>query len=406
MLTANFFRHREILESLSKEISSPFFYYDIEFLRKRMKNLREQSLRHGAKLFFAVKANPLSRILTSASESGLGFDIASVGEIEQLERFVGDAEIICTGPAKSRVFLESALRKGADIFIIESLRQLKDLDDLARSFEKRVKALLRVQLKWEKSEGNILGGDEVSAFGLPPEEWIKCKRCIASLEAVSIQGFHCFQWGNILDAKKLSEIWNKVGDSCRTLSEKIAVPFKVLDVGGGLGVPYKEGEEELDWNFVLESLSLLKERFALEEIFLEMGRYAIAPSGIYCCKVVDRKFVYGKDLLVLDGGINHLLRPALVGASFPCRLLRESRSDGKEFQLHGPLCTSLDCLGSVFLPGDVREGDRLLFFQCAAYGFTESMPYFLCHPTAAEVCFDGGETNILRSPKNAADYLC
>jgi diaminopimelate decarboxylase len=107
----------------------------------------------------------------------------------------------------------------------------------------------------------------------------------------------------------------------------------------------------------------------------------------------------------MEGGINHLARPALTGNQFPCELFRESFQSLEEFHVHGPLCTALDKMGVYQLPKDINVDDWLVFSQVGAYGFTESMPYFLCHNLPAEVILLDGDLSILRDVQQSSDWL-
>jgi diaminopimelate decarboxylase len=213
-------------------------------------------------------------------------------------------------------------------------------------------------------------------------------------------GFHVFQWNNILSLERLRNIWTDTIDACK----KLTTDFKVLDVGGGLGIPYA-GQEPLEWNSVNAVIGELKDEHNISEFWLEMGRYLTGPYGKYITKVVDVKRTYEKDILVLEGGINHLARPALVNEFFPVELLRKSPNPEKLFSLHGPLCTSLDFLGEHLLPDDVSVGDIIVFKQTGAYGFTESMPFFLCHKLPGEAIIEQGYLLIIREPQSANIWL-
>ena len=397
-------KRRQQLLSHAQGLGAPFFSYDIAALRERLQGLQASTQGRGLRLFYACKANPLSRILITASNAGFGFDVASLGELEQVQSSASGTPTIVTGPAKTRGFMKTALERGADTIVLESLQQLKDLDAIGREEGRQIDALLRVQLSWEGEAGNVLGGDRITPFGLPPEEWRKFP--FDKLSGVKIRGFHCFQWGNLLEVQQLHRIWTRIGAECCDLAKELGVPFEILDVGGGLGIPYSADDKELAWLDAVMALESLKNELGLNEIWLELGRYAVGLCGSYICRVIDRKTVGDHELLILEGGINHLLRTALTGSSFPCSLLRPSRAEARDFQLHGPLCTALDTQGSAALPADVQSGDFLQFQHCGAYGFTEAMPYFLCHPLAAEIAMDGGSVELLRAPQEARSYLC
>ena len=155
---------------------------------------------------------------------------------------------------------------------------------------------------------------------------------------------------------------------------------------------------------VQEVLADIQAHLSDTEIWMELGRYVVGEMGYYVVPVVDCKTSGGKALLVLAGGINHVLRPALSGQAFPVQLLRDSDAPTMPFQLHGPLCTGMDGLGTHDLPSDIGVGDVLRFSQCGAYGFTESMPLFLCHTLPGEAVYQDGKVEVLRMPESAATW--
>jgi diaminopimelate decarboxylase len=181
--------------------------------------------------------------------------------------------------------------------------------------------------------------------------------------------------------------------------------LKILDLGGGLGIDYLQQGATLSWPQILIDLDIIKQQAGVEELWLELGRFAVAECGYYVAPVVDRKVNYGQEQLVLAAGINHLLRPAITEQPFPVALLRTSSHEKQLFDIHGPLCTSMDKLGKHALPADVSVHDPLIFGYCGAYGFTESMPFFLCHHIAAEYVFSQGKLIEVRASQPADWYL-
>lgn len=397
--------HRDNLEIISKECDAPFFYYDLDMLEKHAKELQKLPV----KLWYALKANPLSKIIKVFDEQNINFDVASIGELDQvLAQGVNPKNILHTGPAKSYSQLEYFLAQGVRIFVIESINQFKDLSSLIEKKNINVKVLLRVQLVWSDQESNVLGGGGcVTPFGLSINDWKDFFDSAPDISNnMSIIGMHCFQWGNILCLDKLSQIWKTITKSLLDLGEAINVSLKIIDLGGGIGVPYNSSQKAVSINDLISCINNLKKEFPDIEYWLELGRYAVAESGVYITKVVDIKSVNNINLLVTDGGAQHLVRPALTGESFPIELLREeSCSETNEFQIHGPLCTSLDNAGIASLPKDIGLNDYLIFKQTGAYGFTESMPFFLCHNLPAEIIFYKGHLQTVRQSKKASSWL-
>lgn len=402
-----------VYEALAKQqknrINSPeqatdevgYFLYDLDALTEHLARLMQQDV---IKLWFAVKANPLSRVITTLAEQGFNFDVASQGELTQvLRQNIAADRILNTGPAKSKRQMKAFLTQGVETFVVESLLQLQWLNESATEVACNPQVLLRVQLQWPDGEKNPLGGNEVTPFGLSCDEWRTIN--VNDFPALNINGLHIFQWGNMLSNEKMFQLWSQMVAPLLTLAEQIAMPLEVLDLGGGLGVDYLQRGDELSWQKIVEDLASIKASAGVKELWLELGRYAVAESGYYVTSVVDKKQNFQQQQLVLAGGINHLLRPAITGQPFPVALLRESTASLTRFDVHGPLCTSLDKLGQLDLPQDVAIDESLVFGLSGAYGFTESMPFFLCHQVAAEYVLQRGEIEQVRAAEPASWYL-
>ena len=389
-----------VIERIQRDFGTrPFFVYDLDAFSAHLQKLKVP----GVRFWYATKANPLSRILKTANAAGFGIDCASEGEYRQAIRSgVLPKNILLTGPCKSAAYFEAAIAAGISTFVLESLQQVQDLERVAKVRKHGVRALLRFQISWSNQEESVLGGSKITPFGVDTEAWGQLS--ISDLQFVKIKGLHCFQWGNILDVQHLANFWNKIAIEAQAFSARLNFPLEVLDLGGGLGIPY-HGEAELRFEQVQKELLALRAGLPQTEIWMELGRYAIGPYGKYVCQVVDRKTVFGKSLLILEGGVHHLLRPALVKEAFPATLLRQSQAQSLRMTAHGPLCTALDELGTYELPSDIQPGDSLIFHQCGAYGFTESMPYFLCHDLPAEFIWVQNELQCIRPWQSADSWL-
>lgn len=398
--------HHQALVDLAKEIDAPFFFYDLDVLQSHIKTLQTLPVT----LWYALKANPLSAIITTLNNEGMRFDVASVGELNQvLKQGVNPQNILHTGPAKSYEQLGYFIDQGVRRFVIESTQQLQDVQSIANEKKTYIDVLLRVQLQWHDGEKNVLGGECVTPFGLSPDDWIiYSKNHDLDCPYLNILGFHCFQWGNILCIDKLERIWFTIAHTLHELAETMHIDLRVLDLGGGLGIDYQHEGQELSLAEINTLILKLKSHYPQTEIWLELGRYAVAKCGVYVTEVVDRKTVYERDMLILAGGSQHLMRPTLTSQAFPVSLLRESSSSLSKMHLHGALCTSLDYLGEVQLASDTKAQDHVIFHYTGAYGFTESMPFFLCHTLPAEVTYQKGQKEqikILRKAEAAGVWL-
>lgn len=395
----------------SPEDEQGYYVYQLDALKTHLATLQQQDV---IKLWFAVKANPLSKIIQTLDSEGFNFDVASTGELTQvLAQGIDPSRVLNTGPAKSKKQLDAFVKKGVRTFVVESLNQLNWLNEVvleqAESLtnDEKPKVLLRVQLQWHEGEKNPLGGNSLTPFGLSVSEWQNIH--VDSYPALNLCGLHIFQWGNMLSNEKMFSLWSQMITPLTDLANSIGMTLDVLDLGGGLGIDYLGEGQALSWSQVIEDLAVIKEKSGVKELWLELGRFAVAECGYYVVPVVDRKINYGQEQLVLAAGINHLLRPAITEQPFPVQILREGFSAEKSimqaFDLHGPLCTSMDKLGHLLLPEDIAIGERLVFGYCGAYGFTESMPFFLCHELAAEYVYQNGTFTQVRAAQPASSYM-
>ena len=392
-----------LLEHESPEDEQGYFVYQLDALKEHLAKLQQQDV---IKLWFAVKANPLSKIIQTLDGEGFNFDVASSGELGQvLSQGIAPDRVLNTGPAKTKQQLNAFVEKGVRTFVVESLNQLIWLNEVVieQALTDKPTVLLRVQLQWPDGEKNPLGGNSLTPFGLSVQEWKKVQ--VRDYPNLDICGLHIFQWGNMLSNEKMYSLWGQMVKPLTNLADSIGMELKVLDLGGGLGIDYLGKGDTLSWQKIISDLADIKAQAGVEELWLELGRFAVAECGYYVVPVVDKKINYEQEQLVLAAGINHIIRPAITEQPFPVTMLRPSTEQNQSFDIHGPLCTSMDKLGHLQLPQDVNVGDQLVFGYCGAYGFTESMPFFLCHQLAAEYVIQNDQLIEVRPAQPASVYL-
>jgi diaminopimelate decarboxylase len=357
--------------SLAEAHGTPCFAYSGAVAAAQFTALR-QALPARVRLAYAVKANPHPKLLARFASLGASFDCASIGELARVEALqLPPGRTFFAGPGK----------REAELF-----EDLARLDALATA---DLSVNLRVHPAFDIDEGNrIIGGSGPSAFGVDEEDVPETLRRAVGLRHVGIRGLHVFAASNQRDAAKLLAIHGAVLALAKRLHEAHGLAFEQIDLGGGLGVPYAPGETPLDLATFGRGLTdlLAAHPWFKGELILEPGRFLASPCGIYLARVVRIKESRGTRFAILEGGINHLIRPLLTGEPFPVKAV--GRGEGTvPYTLAGPLCTSLDRLGEVALP-DLRAGDLLAFGTTGAYGLNEGMTHFLSHPVPPEAWVD------------------
>lgn len=374
------------LAALAAAQGTPVFVYRAAAAESQARRLLAQ-LPPRVRLAYAVKANPHPVLLARLAAMGLGFDCASGGELARVAALKPTpGRVFYAGPGKRAEELVLALRLGARIQA-EGWEDLERLDDLA---DGPLPVNLRVHpIEAGAEDRRILGGSGPSAFGVDEEDLPALLERSRGLAKVQIRGLHCFTASNQRDADRLMVTHGAVMDLARRLHDVHGLPLEQIDLGGGLGVPYADDEAPLDLvRFGANLADLLMAHPWFEgELILEPGRFLAAPTGVYLSRVVRVKESRGQRFAILEGGVNHLLRPALTGQPFPVRAVGKGPGS-TPYTLAGPLCTSLDRLGDVCLP-PLAPGDLLAFGMAGAYGFTEAMTHFLSHPVPVEHWVEG-----------------
>lgn len=395
-------------ERLTKaaEGGTPCFVYDLDVARSRFITLRA-ALPSRVELAYAVKANPGRPLLRSFAELDAGFDCASAGELALVAKARAGREaaaaasspgpsggrvpgrLVFAGPAKSLGDLKAALAAGARIQV-DGVEDIERLDALLADRTDALPINVRVHPQGGISEANrIIGGAGPSAFGVDEEGLDEFINAAARYPRVRLAGLQVFAASNERSARALLSNHAAALRIGKRLQEALDYELDLIDLGGGLGIPYAEDEEELDLTALGSGLAelLAHNPWFSGRLFLEPGRWLAGPCGIYLCRVVRLKESRGVSFALLEGGINHLLRPLLTGQPFPAMALgKDEAAPKRRYALAGPLCTSLDRLGELELP-ELTAGDLLAFGQAGAYGRTEAMVEFLSREPARELWF-------------------
>ena len=377
--------------ALAEEHSTPCFVYRVDRATARFKALRAV-LPKRARLAYAVKANPHPSLIAAFAREGSYFDCASDGELTRV-RSAGmpGSRILFAGPGKSANEIRLAVGLGARIQA-DGIEDLERIDAaLARLPGAQLPLAISLRVHPGEASGvaeanRIIGGAGPSAFGVDEEDLSAFLREARRIESVRIAGLQVFAASNERDAERLLSNHRAALAIAERMTRDEALTLDLVDLGGGLGIPYSYEESELDIEAFGKGLErLLRANDWYEgDLVVEPGRWLVGPAGVYLSRVVRTKRSRGVDFAVMEGGVNHLLRPALTGQAFPAAAPGVAGEPLSQ-TLAGPLCTSLDRLGAASVP-KLKAGDLVMLGQAGAYGFTEAMTHFLSHEPAAEIC--------------------
>jgi diaminopimelate decarboxylase len=327
-----------------------------------------------------------------------------------------------TGPGKRDDELEAAVAAGVRAVTVESPGELGRLEAIARQGGRVQAVLLRAAVDEHArlERVRLVGDDGAGKFGMDGADLAAAAAHAVASPHLDLLGVHAFGASNVLDASALVEHVAATVRLARRLAMRVGTRLRLIDAGGGLGIPYEPHEESLDLVGLGRGLAAITRDWPSDPILadarllLEPGRFLVGSAGAYLARVVDRKTVGGSVVAILDGGVHHLLRPALVGQEHRIRAFGRgsggagSGSGGGRMvpvTVAGPLCSGLDVFsqGAVMAPPEV--GDLVAVLDVGAYGFTESMPFFLSHPIPAEVAVRDGRAALIRPRQDPGEWL-
>ncbi|MBS0588710.1 MAG: pyridoxal-dependent decarboxylase, exosortase A system-associated [Proteobacteria bacterium] len=373
--------------------STPFYAYDRQKISERIALLRRH-LPQEILLHYAMKANPMPAVVQHVAGLVDGLDVASSGEMRvALDTGLPPDKISFAGPGKRDYELRSAIAAGV-MLNIESVQELESVAQLGVSLGITPKVAIRVNPDFElKSSGMKMGGGP-KPFGIDAEYVPDVLKRLAALD-LDFAGFHIFSGSQNLNAAALQEAHQKTVQLAIQLAGYAPAPVRLLNIGGGFGVPYFPGERALNLAAIGENLQRLiveaERQLPGVRIALELGRYIVAEAGIYVCRVLERKISRGQVFLITDGGLHHHLAASgnfgqVIRKNYPVVIGNKVRGTEREVvSVVGPLCTPLDVLADQLPMAKAAAGDLVVVLQSGAYGLTASPTAFLSHPLPVEV---------------------
>ena len=381
------------VSALAQEYGTPLYVYDAGVIKRRLAELR-QALPEKVSLHYAVKANPYPPLVNLIASAVDGLDVASSGELRvAIESGTSAENISFAGPGKTVAELEHAVDFGC-VINVESVNELHRIVRICEETGERARVAIRVNPDFElKGSGMRMSGG-AKPFGIDAECVPEVLDLIASMP-VRFEGFHIFSGSQCLKWESIADAQTQALNLAYRLGEGLAEPPRLLNVGGGFGIPYFPGEEPLDLAKLGDSMSALLERHLEHwpgtELVVELGRYIVGQAGLYVCEVVDRKVSRGQVFLVTNGGLHHHLAASgnfgqVLRKNYPIAIGNQMDGGSREsVSVVGPLCTPLDLLGDRMELPRADCGDLVVLFQSGAYGYTASPLGFLSHPGPGEV---------------------
>ena len=396
------------LKRIAREVGTPAYVYSLATLKRHYQVFDQAFAKVPHIVCFSVKANSNLALLRAFAKQGSGFDIVSGGELFRALKAGGDPKkIVFSGVGKKKQEIEYALDAGILMFNVESDEELTALNEIAAGAGKRAPISLRVNPDVDpQTHPYISTGMKKAKFGVDIKKSLETYKRAVGLPHIDVVGVDCHIGSQLTSLTPFVDALAKVREYLdRVLAgemQKEGARIRYLDLGGGLGIRYNDETPPVPDEYAkviregVEGLDVT--------LILEPGRVIVGNAGILLTEVQYIKETDTKKFVIVDAGMNDLIRPALYGSYQAIRPVLESKAESIVADVVGPICESGDFFAKDREIARPRRNDLLAVMSAGAYGFTMASNYN-SHPKPPEVLVDGDKYYVVRKRETMEDLI-
>jgi diaminopimelate decarboxylase len=386
------------LDDIARRFGTPCYVYSRAAIESAYGEFARALRGRESLICYSVKANSNLAVLALLARLGAGFDIVSGGELARVIAAGGDpGKTLFSGVGKGEREIQFALEKGIGCINVESEAELARVDLIARALGRRAPIALRVNPDIDpKTHPYISTGLRESKFGVAHGEAERLYQRAAGLQGIEVVGIGCHIGSLLTEAGPFVAVAERLAALVERL-EKLGIQLKHIDVGGGIGIRYRDETPDPIGTFVAGALNALGQR--PQKVVFDPGRSIVGNAGVLLTRVEYVK----PGFLVVDAAMNDLIRPALYGAWHDVQPVRESAPGDTVYDVVGPVCESADFLAKGRRLA-ATEGDLLAVLSAGAYGMSMSSNYN-SRPRASEILVDRSNAHLVRRRESVEELI-
>tara|TARA_B100000131_G_scaffold308088_1_gene337055 strand:+ start:1260 stop:2474 length:1215 start_codon:yes stop_codon:yes gene_type:complete len=401
-ISNNFFVEKVSSKKLAKKFDTPLYCYSYEKLKKNINNFIFNFRKLSPLICFAIKSNSNLNIIREIKKLGLGADVVSKGELLQaIKAGINPKKIVFSGVGKTYSELKYAIDKKILLINSESKSEVIEINKIAKSKNKIVDIGIRLNPNTDaKTLNKISTGKKGDKFGVNEKTFIELVNYIKKSKNINLRCLSVHIGSQIFENKPYEKML-KVID--RIIS-KINFKFDFIDLGGGMGISYKNDNIKFNYKSYQESIIKYLGKYNSKIIF-EPGRSIVANTGILISKIIYIKKNQSKNFVILDAGMNDLMRPALYGAKH--RIIpinKTNKISNKTYEFVGPICESTDKFLTIKKFQKLKEKDLIIICDVGAYGSSLSSNYNL-RSKPAEILIKGSRIIVAKKRQKLKDII-
>ena len=392
------------LDAIARRFGTPCYVYSQRAISSAYAEFSQALAGRDARVCYSVKANSNLAILALLAKLGAGFDIVSGGELARVLAAGGDAaKTLFSGVGKSQAEIELALSRGIGCINVESEAELERVAAIARRVGARAPIALRVNPDIDaRTHPYISTGLRETKFGVAYADAERLYRHASAKRELEVVGIGCHIGSLLNDAAPFVAAAERLGALVDRL-QAAGIALRHIDVGGGIGIRYKDETTQSIEAFVRGALSALGRRS--EQVIFDPGRSIVGNAGVLLARVEYVKLGEARNFLVVDAAMNDLIRPPLYGAWHDVRTVKQADAGAAPavYDVVGPICESADFLAKQRELA-AREGDLIAIMSAGAYGMVMSSNYN-SRPRATEVLVDGTIAHLVRRRESTEELF-
>ena len=390
------------IHHLAKKYGTPTYLYSYKKLKENIDNFKKSFASINPLVCFAVKSNTNLNILREIKKLDLGADVVSAGELRKaLKAGINPKKIVFSGVGKTHEEIEYAINKKILLINAESRSEIYEIEKIAKKKKKIVNVGIRLNPNTDaQTLSQISTGKKENKFGMDKKEFLNLVEYLKKSKIINLSCLSVHIGSQILNYKP----YLKMLDVVEEIIEKSSYNFDYVDLGGGMGIDYSHSGKRLNLKKYSDAIQKFLRRNKTKIIF-EPGRSLIGNTAILIAKILYIKKGYKKDFIILDTGMNDLMRPALYGSIHNILpIIRNKIKSKKNYEFVGPICESTDTFGGVKNYQKLIEKNYLAISDVGAYGISLSSNYNV-RPKPLEILIKDSKIKILSKRQKLSDLI-
>jgi len=390
------------VNKLVKKYKTPFYCYSLSQLKSNYLEFDYAFRKVQPLICFSVKSNSNLALLRELKKIGSGADVVSIGELLKAKKAgISTKKIVFSGIGKTEEEIRMAIKKKVLLINVESENEVNLINKICKKNSKKISIGMRLNPNITgKTHKKISTGGKAEKFGLVYSDFINLCKKIKKMKNINLEGISVHIGSQITSV----EPFRKVLSIIDKIIKKTKINFKFIDLGGGMGISYKKNEKQINLNEYAKLVYKFKKNKNSKIIF-EPGRFIAGNAGILITKIIYIKKSNNKIFVVLDAGMNNLMRPALYNAYHEIIPVKKSRKIIKgNIEFVGPICESSDKFSNKKNFSQIKEGDYIGLSNVGAYGMSLSSNYNT-RPTVSEIMVSGSKHKIIKKRQSLENLV-